>query len=47
MCWMKKQSAILEHRVHIIALDGNVDTSCEQGNGMEVCNCINLFYFSF
>ena len=43
----EKQSVILEHHVHIIALDGNIDTSCEQGNGVKVWNHIQLFCFSF
>jgi len=43
----EKQSVILEHHVHIIALDGDIDTSCEQGNGMEVWNHIQLFCVSF
>jgi len=36
----EKQSVILEHHVHTIALDGNIDTSCEQENGVEVWNRI-------
>jgi hypothetical protein len=43
----EKQSVILEHHVRIIALDGNIDTSCEQGNGVKVWNHIQLFCFSF
>jgi hypothetical protein len=43
----EKQSVILEYHVHIIALDGNIDTSCEQGSGVEVWNHIQLFYFIF
>jgi len=36
----EKQSVILEQHVHIIALDGDIDTSCEQGYGVEVWNHI-------
>lgn len=41
----EKQSVILEHHVHMIALDGNRDTSCEQGTGVEVWNHIQFFFF--
>jgi len=41
----EKQSVILEQHVHIIALDGNIDTSCEQGYGVEVWNHIGFFFF--
>ena len=43
----EKQSVILEQHIHIIALDGNIDTSCEQGNGVEVWNHIQLYIYFF
>jgi len=42
----EKQSVILEQHVHIIALDGNIDTSCEQGYGVEVWNYIQVFFLA-
>jgi hypothetical protein len=43
----ENQNEILEHYTRIVALDGNIDTSCEKENGAKVWNHIQLFSFSF